>query len=56
MSRKDYQMIAKWLWCLHDLIDEQKWRVHCTLVADDLARDNARFNRSKFLEACGIGA
>ena len=58
MTRKDYQLVAK-------VFSDSKpipfadparlyWIFTCTHMADALARDNDRFNRDRFLTACGL--
>jgi hypothetical protein len=58
MTRKDYELIAGVLDnCSPDTRHEQAIRQHRTTVhemAVSLAADNPRFDRAKFLKACGL--
>lgn len=62
MTRKDYKLIARiLLWGKPNrvlpsdqAIQLSKWESICTRFAYELARDNPRFDRTKFLEACGL--
>lgn len=63
MTRKDYEAIAAALRAsAHKeagdaLVYDSKRLQHrscCAYVADALARDNARFNRERFMAACGV--
>ncbi len=57
MSRKHYRAIAK-------IIAEMNRDFYSTTMIDNMAKemasyfkgDNSAFNRTKFLEACGVGA
>lgn len=59
MTRKDYIIIAAALleskpeshW---DANKKAQWLVSCNRIADALANDNPRFNRGRFLNACGV--
>lgn len=61
MTRKDYQLIARALkqasenW---EGFDEENPQVVITAIsaylARELAQDNPRFDRTRFLEACGL--
>jgi hypothetical protein len=37
-------------------LEFKAWRRTVESVADSMAKDNARFNRSMFLSACGLSA
>lgn len=62
MTRNDYEALAKAI-----LSTKQKFqlaevtsgiyviRMTAEAIADELSADNARFDRSKFLAACGFG-
>ena len=61
MTRKDYVLIAAALAAAGQtysarLIAEARdqWVEDCHALADALARDNARFDRERFLTACGV--
>lgn len=56
MTRKDYQLIAD---AMQDLyLGRADWQRSLSQtankLADFLAKDNPRFNREKFLTACGL--
>lgn len=55
MTRKDYVIIAAVIASQRDQDPDTKIMLDCMagLFADALARDNSRFNRTRFLEACG---
>lgn len=60
MTRKDYILLANALASAKpeyvptaSPFNEQ-WRDDCEAVADALAADNARFERERFLKACGV--
>ena len=56
MTRKDYQLIANVFNDLAQVI-ELKGTVAENLIkmlADDLQADNPRFDRARFLAACGV--
>jgi hypothetical protein len=57
MTRKDYQLIATALKDALGAVDHPQ-RVGAVLAAQELAYrlrdDNPRFDRKKFLEACGL--
>jgi hypothetical protein len=60
MTRKDYEAIASVVSYVGDMYQSQQNEYEAILtlaegLADTLARDNARFDRSRFLEACGFG-
>ena len=54
MTKKDYKLVAESL----KYSDEQGWTDHIELMAEDMAdvfeAHNPKFNRSKFLKACGL--
>ena len=55
MSRKDYQAIANALNALG--AKTHNWQavaLAANAIADTLAADNARFDRVRFLQACGV--
>lgn len=61
MTRKDYELIAKALYqrrlWLSDPDNPDKMLAHNGTVlhiADALASDNPRFDRARFLKACGV--
>ena len=60
MNRKDYQLIADALranWELIAGVDPVRDAIHadyCRSVADALAQGNPRFDRKRFLDACGV--
>ena len=65
MTRKDYIVIAAALraarphWTTDagrefEAAPLQTHRLSCECVADALGQDNARFDRSRFLVACGV--
>lgn len=56
MTRKDYELIAN---AINDCVypgagDYNTVRLVARKVADELAEDNPRFDRNKFLGACGV--
>jgi hypothetical protein len=56
MTRKDYQLIAEVFANLGQIIDIKE-TVAVDLarnLADALETDNPRFDRARFLEACGV--
>lgn len=56
MTRKDYVMLAEALASARDGYSQpnaQHTR-DCEAIADRLAADNARFDRARFLKACGV--
>lgn len=58
MTRKDYVLLAEALAEARTencggAADRQHAR-DCAAVADALARENARFDRARFLKACGV--
>jgi hypothetical protein len=65
MTRKDYELIASALRSsrLHLPSNDERqagakdqWETTVEEVADDLERENPRFDRNKFLTACGLEA
>lgn len=56
MSKKDYELVASVIYSLY--LGHENWNRNGQQVAskfaDKLAEHNPKFNRSKFLEACGI--
>ena len=54
MTKTDYEMISKEL----RYADKQGWTDHIELMAESLAdtfeASNPKFNRDKFLQACGV--
>lgn len=59
MTRKDYELIAKVLKDLNDDFNNGGAdEVSLALVAEELATalalDNPRFNRARFVSACGV--
>jgi hypothetical protein len=62
MTRKDYVLIAAALARPIDAFDTPlethaascAWAQACDNVADALAKDNSRFDRERFLTACGV--
>jgi hypothetical protein len=60
MTRKDYVAIAAALnACRYHPDDgaETDWAccdIHARAIADVMARDNPRFDRARFLKACGV--
>jgi len=54
MTRKDYVMLAEVVKNLDEVIDEYALEVLAGNMADALAADNDRFDRTRFLSACGV--
>lgn len=60
MTKKDYEKIAKALHKTghdHDWLGDagkKAWEFACMDMADMLAEDNPRFDRDRFLAACGV--
>jgi hypothetical protein len=55
MTRKDYQLIAEILnYSLDAIIDDMALEALASNFADELALDNPRFDRARFLAACGV--
>lgn len=52
MTRKDYQLIAQ---AIADVWCENTAQLYIAeSIADALAQDNPRFDRARFLDACGV--
>jgi hypothetical protein len=65
MTRKDYELIAKSLWLVYNpdslasrerAAYDEGVKVTILTLADALASDNSRFDRDRFLKACGVEA
>jgi len=56
MTKKDYELIATALVMTHTSAfnGTEGYKLTCEYMADELERDNPRFDRTKFLTACGI--
>jgi hypothetical protein len=56
MTRKDYELIARVLRdpTLH--LQDSKRRALASRFADELEADNWRFDRERFLKACGVSS
>lgn len=68
MTRKDYELIAATMldarpspyasdakgYAVRYAARLSQYRIDCETLADALATDNARFDRDKFLAACGV--
>ena len=54
MTRKDYVVIAEVIKNLDECIDSYGLEVLADNMADALESDNPRFDRARFLAACGI--
>lgn len=59
MTKKDYELIAETLQSCQPYIElkttTKKWTKHIAeQLAIELKKDNLRFDRTKFLKACGI--
>jgi hypothetical protein len=54
MTRKDYVLIADVIKNLDEVIDSYALEVLADNMADALESDNPRFNRHRFLVACGV--
>lgn len=58
MTKKDYELIASIIWaCYHNsefYPDSSTVKRLALDIADGLEYHNERFNRNKFLQACGI--
>lgn len=52
MTRRDYQIIANAVRQMFSLGENQLYVADMLAVV--LAKDNPKFDRSKFLEACGV--
>ena len=56
MTRKDFRLIADALRRTRPIGFDSaftQWRYDVIKIADDLQKANVRFDRTKFLEACG---
>ena len=62
MTKKDYELIANVLYHQrpsHSSVidhDMQRWVIMCNAFATALESTNPRFNRTRFLTACGAGS
>ena len=54
MTRKDYVMISELIKNMDECIDSYSLRVLAEAFAIELKVDNARFDRARFLTACGV--
>ena len=54
MTRKDYVVIAEVIKNLDEVIDSYALEVLADNMADALESENSRFDRSRFLSACGV--
>jgi len=55
MTRKDYRLIAEILKdSLDNIVDDMAHEALSDVFAEELASTNPRFNREKFLRACGV--
>lgn len=62
MTRKDYEVIAKAIKGSLILSGKMEWQDHyvkqyrmtAERIADALERDNERFDKTRFMSACGI--
>ena len=59
MTKKDYEMIANELRAQNELVgniyaSRERYERACTLWAATLATTNPRFDRGRFLAACGV--
>lgn len=60
MTRKDYVLIAAALRTSLDISESQtpaqwlQFKQDCRCVAEALLKDNPRFDRERFLKACGL--
>jgi len=63
MTRNDFELIAQWLhnsrpWNVDSVdfeVQREQWRKTIETFADGLKRNNVRFNKAKFVEACEKG-
>ena len=59
MTRKDYEAIAA---AIKEVVDSNRWfkgnlggiQATAKAMADVMAADNPRFDRARFLKACGV--
>lgn len=61
MTKKDYELIARALKSTHQTVNvptrvAQQWANDVCAIADALAQDNPRFDRERFLAACGVAS
>lgn len=60
MTKKDYVLIAEAMHKVGDLLSSRQiysfdvFLTICYIVANSLSSDNPRFDRNKFLTACGV--
>jgi hypothetical protein len=54
MTRKDYVLIADVIKNLDECIDSDGLEALADNMADALESDNPRFDRARFLDACGV--
>lgn len=64
MTKKDYELIARELRSQHEMLDYNSGKItgsdtsvyemSCKLWSQTLSEENPRFDKRKFLEACGI--
>jgi len=54
MTRKDYVAIAAALANVRTQATIPSWQSCCEKIADAMAADNPRFDRARFLKACGV--
>jgi hypothetical protein len=54
MTRKDYVILAEVIKNLDEVIDSYALEVLADNMADALESDTPRFNRHRFLVACGV--
>jgi hypothetical protein len=54
MTRKDYVVIAEVIKNLDEVIDSYALEVLADNMAEALESDNPRFDRARFLVACGV--
>lgn len=55
MSKKDYQAIAGAIWLASRASERVLTADVIERIADVMARDNGRFDRARFIEACETG-
>lgn len=54
MTRKDYVILADVIKNLDEVIDSYALEALAENMSDALAKDNPRFDRARFLVACGV--
>jgi hypothetical protein len=55
VTRKDYEILARAIWRAEANFDGLNGKSQTALsIADALTQDNPRFDREKFLKACGL--